>query len=56
METLAVGPEAEAKMIMAVHSIFAMMALGDYIAEKLDQSFDELQDLLEDARKILKKM
>ena len=56
VEVLAVGPEVEARMIMAAHAIFAMMDLGDYIAEKLDQSFDELQDSLEDARKILKKM
>lgn len=53
LEVLGFGPEVEKKMILTVHSIMAMMDLGDYMAESLDNALDDLQAELEEARKEL---
>ena len=53
VEVLGVGPEVEARMIMAGHAILAMLELGDYVAESLDSALDTLQKEIDEARKQL---
>lgn len=38
----------------AADAILTMMAIGDYVAETLDQELEDLQKMLEEARKELK--
>lgn len=54
VEIMGIDAVMRAKMLIAAHSVFSMMELGDYIAEKLERSFDELQETMESAGKILK--
>lgn len=53
MEVLGVGPEVEARMVEAGQAILAMLELGEYVAEALDQALDAFQREIDDARKEL---
>lgn len=53
IEVIGVGPEVEAKLIVAAHAVLAIMDLGDYVAQSLDAALDELQEVLEKAKEEL---
>ena len=55
VEVIGIGPEVEARMIVAAHAVMTMMDLEEYAAETLDKALDELQGVLEEARKELEK-
>ena len=55
LELIGVGPEVEKQMIVAAGNILTMMALGDYVAEKLDKELEDLQEELDAAREQLAK-
>ncbi len=54
IEEAVIGKAIEVQMIEAANEILTMMAIGDYVAETLDQELDDLQELLDQARKDLK--
>ncbi|MCD8364239.1 MAG: hypothetical protein LUC83_00175 [Clostridiales bacterium] len=54
IEVVAIGKEVEARMIEAANTILTMMAVGDYVAETLDQALDDMQEMLNEAKKELK--
>lgn len=54
IELVGIGPEVEAKMLLAGQTILTMMHLGDYIAEALDKALDELEAEIKIARGQLK--
>lgn len=53
IEVIAIGKEIETQLIETANTILAMMAVGDYVAEALDQALDDLQELLIEAKKEL---
>ncbi len=54
IEEAYIGEEIEVRMIEAADAVLTMMAIGDYVTETLDQELEDLQNLLEEARKGLK--
>ena len=54
LDYAAIGSEVEEAMISIANDILTMLALGDYITEKLDEEFDALEKELKSARKALK--
>ena len=56
LDYAAIGSEVEEAMISIANDILTMLALGDYITEKLDEEFDELEKELKNARRALKKL
>ncbi len=54
IDDFAIGKEVETQMLEAANAILTMLAVGDYVAEMLDQRLDELQEMLDEARKELK--
>ncbi|MCD7956807.1 MAG: hypothetical protein LUG99_05980 [Lachnospiraceae bacterium] len=54
IEEAYIGEEIEVRMIEAADAVLTMMAIGDYVAKRLDQELEALQNLLEEARKGLK--
>ncbi|MCC8045311.1 MAG: hypothetical protein LIP12_07435 [Clostridiales bacterium] len=54
IEEAYIGEEVEVRMMEAADAVLTMMAIGDNVTETLDQELEELQDLLEEARKGLK--
>ncbi len=54
IEEAVIGKAVEVRMIEISNAILTMMAVGDYVTETLDQELDDLQELLEQARKELK--
>lgn len=54
LDYAAIGKEVEDAMVEIANEILTMMALGDYVAEKLDAELDELEKELKLARKALK--
>ena len=56
LDYAAIGSEVEEAMISIANDILTMLALGDYITEKLDEELDALEKELKSARKALKKL
>ena len=56
LDYAAIGSEVEEAMVAIANDILTMLALGDYITEKLDEEFDALEKELKNARKALKKL
>lgn len=56
LQEIASGDEVEASVILAINAISQAIAMGDYIAEVLDQRLDELDAEIRRARKELKKL
>ena len=56
LDYAAIGSEVEEAMISIANDILTMLALGDYITEKLDEEFDALEKELKSARRALKKL
>lgn len=56
LQEIASGVEVEESVIAAVNAISQAIAMGDYIAQVLDQRLDELDVEIRRARKELKKL
>ena len=56
LDYAAIGKEVEDEMVAIANEILTALALGDYIAEKLDSELDALEKQLKAARKQLKKL
>lgn len=53
IEVLGIGPEVEARIIMAAHAVMALIDLEDYASAALESALDVLQKEIDEAKKSL---
>lgn len=56
LQEIASGDEVEERVIMAVNAVSQAIAMGEYVAEALDNRLDELDEEIKEARKQLRKL